>query len=151
MGGVAERFNGDNRLVLPHKVVIALQQYTRVRQVQMCKHLLGYSLLHITELLAIDVDSRRLAGHEDSEAPIATAGIGDEPGTYLVHVSVGLAKLDEWVLIQVFVHRQSVQMIAHIVHITGLRMDTVHRIIIVADELLVRHTTSCYGFIPLSC
>src|SRR5712691_10873320 len=106
IGRVAERFDGDNRLVLPYEAIIALQQHTRLWHVQAGKYLLGDGLLHIAERIAIDVDSWRLARHKDSEAPIATAGISDEPGPHLVYPLVGLAKLDEWVLIQVFVHGQ---------------------------------------------
>ena len=104
--------------------------------------MLGDVLLYIAERIAIDVDSRCLACHEDGEAPIATAGIGDEPGPRLVHPLVSLAKLDERVLIQVFVHGQLMQMIAQIIRIAGLRMDAIHLIIKVSDEMLDRHTTS---------
>src|SRR5262245_58506353 len=99
MGCVAERFNGDNGIVLLHEAVIALEQYTRLRQVQTGKHLLGDSMLHIAERIAIDVYSRRLARHKDGEAAVATTSIGDKLRLCVLHPLVGLAKLNERVLI----------------------------------------------------
>ena len=81
--------------------------------------------------------------HEDGKASIATAGIGDEPRPRLVHPLIGLTKLDERVLIQVFVYGQILQMIPQIIRIAGLRMDALHRIVEGADEALGRHMTSC--------
>ena len=67
------------------------------------KHLLRDCLLHIAEGIAIDVHHRRLARQVDGEAPVATSGIGDALGPRLLQPLVDLTKLDERVLIQVFV------------------------------------------------
>src|SRR5215468_5491684 len=90
IGRMTERFNGNNRFIWLHEAIIALQQHTRVRQVQACKHLLSDGLLDVAQRIAIDVDSRRLARYKDGEASIATTGIGDALGPYLVHPLVGL-------------------------------------------------------------
>ena len=91
------------------------------------------SLLHIAQRITIDYESRGLVRHEDGETSIAASGIGDEPGARLVHPPEGFAKLDKRVLIQMFVHSQSVQMIAQIIRIAGLRMDAVHLVILISD------------------
>jgi hypothetical protein len=82
-----------------------------------------------------------LTRHEDGKAPIATAGIGDKPGPRLVHPPVRFAELDERILIQMLVHGQMVQMVPYIIRITGLRMDTIHLIVKLAQEMLGRHLT----------
>jgi hypothetical protein len=82
-----------------------------------------------------------LTRHEDGKAPVATAGIGDEPGPRLVHPPVRFAELDERILIQMLVHSQMVQMIPKIIRIIGLRMDTIHLIVKLAQEMLGRHLT----------
>jgi len=80
VGGVAQRFNRDNRIILPLEVVKTLQQNPCSRQLEACQYLLGNSLLHIAQSITIDCESRCLARHKDGETPIAASGIGDEPG-----------------------------------------------------------------------
>ena len=75
------------------------------------------------------------------QSPIATAGIGDEPGPRLVHPPVRFAELDERILIQMLVHGQVVQMVPLIIRIIELRMDTIHLIVKRAQEMLGRHLT----------
>src|SRR5262249_37316568 len=99
VGRVAERFNGDNRIIPPLEAVLTLQQHPRPRKLQARQYLLGNSLLRIAQRITIDCESRGLARHEDGETPIAASGIGDEPGPRLVHPPERFAKLDEWVLI----------------------------------------------------
>jgi hypothetical protein len=77
-----------------------------------------------------------------SHTSIATAGIGDEPGSRLVHPPVRFAKLNERVLIQMLVHGQMVQMVPYIIRIAGLRVDTVHLIVKLSQEMLGRLVTS---------
>src|SRR3984893_16838271 len=98
--------------------------------------------LHIAQRIAIDRECRGLTRHEDGKAPIATAGIGDKPGPRLVHPPVRFAKLDERMLIQMLVHVQMVQMVSYIIRIAGLRMDTIHLIVKLSQEMLGRHLTS---------
>jgi len=70
-----------------------------------------------------------LAPDEDSEAPVPTSGIGDQPGTRLRDPPVCFAKLDERVLIEMLVHGQMVQMVRSVIDIAGLRMDPVHLVV----------------------
>jgi hypothetical protein len=70
VGRVAERFDSDNRIILPLEAVKTLQQNPRSRQLQACQNLLGNSLLHIAQGITIDCESRGLARHKDSETSI---------------------------------------------------------------------------------
>jgi hypothetical protein len=83
-----------------------------------------------------------LARREDGETPIAASGIGDEPGPRLVHPPERFAKLDEWVLIQMLMHGQMIQMVPCIICIGGLRMDAVHLIVELSEKMLGRHVAS---------
>src|SRR6267143_2694918 len=98
--------------------------------------------LHIAQRITIDCEIRGLARHEDGETPIAASGIGDEPGPRLGHPPERFAKLDEGILIQMLVHGQMVQMVSYIIRIAGLRMDTIHLIVKLSQEMLGRHLTS---------
>jgi len=80
VGGVAERFNGDNRIILPFEAVKTLQQNPRSRQLQACQHLLGNSLLHIAQGIPINCESRGLMRHKDGKTSITASGVGDDPG-----------------------------------------------------------------------
>ena len=106
---------------------------------QACQYLPGDGLLHIAQSIAIDRENRGLARDKGGEAPIATAGIGDQAGPRLHDPPVRFAKLEERVLIEMLVHRQMVQMVPEIIGIAGLRMDPVHLVVKLAQEMLRRH------------
>src|ERR1700719_941683 len=98
--------------------------------------------LHIPQRIPIDGEWGVSTRQEDGKAPIATADIGNKPGPRLVHPPVRFAELDERILIQMLVHGQMVQMVPYIIRIAGLRMDTIHLIVKLSQEMLGRHLTS---------
>jgi hypothetical protein len=52
------------------------------------------------------------------------------------------AKLDEWILIQMLMHGQMVQIVPRIIRIAGLRVDTIHLIVVLSYKMLDRHGAS---------